>query len=119
MMLSAVGTNPGHNGFDLKEVSLKISLSLLSLVHKEDKGAMRLGIAVKELISRPVVLISGTNSYIDLLTARVIKNQDSRLIKADNISYYEGSFIFKANSGENTFIDKEVLVKNYGYSIIN
>ena len=118
--LSAVGTSHGHNGFDLVEVCEKISLSLLSLIHKEDKNIFKFGIVVKELICRPVVLIGETNSYIDLLTARVINNRNiATIVRADNISYYDGCFVFKANSGENAFIDKEILIKNYGYSIID
>lgn len=108
----------GHNVFNF-EVGPQISLSLLSLVFQEDKAMLKFGIVNKESGSRPVVIIEGTSSYIDLLTARVIKGNFDNVVEAPFISYYDGCFCFRGkDENQKAFIDKEVLEKNFGYSVV-
>jgi hypothetical protein len=108
----------GHNVFDVDGVP-KISLGLLSMAHQEDRAALKFGIVARNKAFRPVVLIDNCKKYIDLLTARELEHfgtTDS--VEACKITYYDGCFTFEGANGETTFIDKNVLIKNYGFSII-
>ncbi|MBR5154329.1 MAG: hypothetical protein IKW58_01225 [Alphaproteobacteria bacterium] len=119
-MTKVLSLQVGHNVFDIVEVSPRISLSLLSLAYKEDKTLLQFGILCCERGQRPVVITEESGaSYIDLMTARLVNDNYDKIevIPQSSISYYNGCFSFVGKK-EKAFIDKEVLIRNYGFGII-
>ena len=108
----------GHNSFIEQEPDNRISRSLLSLAYKEDKEKMVFGIVDSGTGKRPVIFICGEYRYIDLISGHIIEEVGFEEDEIATVSYYCGTFTFKGNKGNTAFIDKELLVKNYGWSII-
>lgn len=108
----------GHNFFEEEEKIPQISRSLLSMAYKEDKSKLRFGVVDIENGPRPVVFIDDENSYIDLLSGRVLAIEFAPFEEYATVSYYGGTFKFHGENGTIAFIDKEILVKNYGLGII-
>ena len=108
----------GHNDFKEEDKIPQISRSLLSMAYKEDKSKLRFGVADIGNGPRPVVFIDNENSYIDLLSGRVLAIEFASVEEYATVSYYGGTFKFHGENGTIAFIDKEILVKNYGFGII-
>lgn len=115
---NVVHTCLGHNDFEEEKKIPQISRSLLSMAYKEDKAKLRFGVVDIGNGPRPVVFIDDENSYIDLLSGRVLMIEFMVVEEYATVSYYGGTFKFHGENGTIAFIDKEILVKNYGLGII-
>ena len=110
----------GHNVFNEVDVNSKISFTLLSMVYKEDCNCMHFAIANNNNSFRPVISLSYTPKHIDLLSSKLEDTDLINLFEDVNVTYYNGIFTFKTKDNKiSTSIEKDILVKNYGFGIID